>query len=212
MKPLPAFLAPQAADPAIPHDDPTDTFWDDLVARSNRWAPDATTMDPVTEQGLHVPERSLTAPGVGVGPDYAEGPPIESVAHKPPQHQQPAPELVSRHVVETQNVGAALVRARVVPVVGNQTPSALLEYNPNRTRALIKVITSNAIILIGPARQGGAPALTAAPTQGLAHYAQATGDPQLEIKSAAAVEAYGVQAVGGVILVSIWEEQISAND
>lgn len=112
------------------------------------------------------------------------------------------------HVISTQELGpdADLVRGRVVMVVGNQTPTVLLEQNARRKRALIKVITSASVILLTPMRQGGTPNLTVAPTAPGAFYPLATGDPVHEVKSGAGVDAYGAQAAAGQIMVAIWEE------
>lgn len=109
------------------------------------------------------------------------------------------------HTVETFSVGSDRVRGRVVRVVNNNIETTLLEQNPNRVRAIIKPITTNGVIIIGSALQGGNPQYTAIPTGPAAFYPQATGDPTLTIESTAAVVAYGTVAAG-FCDVAIWEE------
>ena len=109
------------------------------------------------------------------------------------------------HVVETVELGSDAVRARVVRVAGNVTETELLAQDDRRARALIKVVTSTSVIVIGPSRQGGNPAFNAVPTGPSAYWYHATGDGTLEVKATAAVSAYGTSATGAVD-VAIWEE------
>ena len=124
-------------------------------------------------------------------------------------HGTPAPPTQTvHHVMETREVAGRRISSRILAVVGNQVPTTLLEDNPQRERALIKVITSNSTILCSPKNQGGIPVggFAAAPTVPTAFWAQATGEGPLEVKSSAAVDAYGIVAAPGVVLVAIWEE------
>lgn len=116
------------------------------------------------------------------------------------------PAQVVHHVIETFEEGAELVRARVVRVIGNQQQTMLLEENPNRRRALIKCITTAGVVMVQPAHQGGNLTNAAVPTGNQAAYPQATGDPVLEVKSQAGVEAYGIVAAPGFVDVAVWEE------
>lgn len=129
----------------------------------------------------------------------------------------PYPTQTIRHELITQDVGSEAVRARTVIITSNLTPVTLLDENPNRKRALIKVITSTSIVMIIPLRSGGgAEGLIAAPTSNAQGWAQATGDPVLEVKAQAGVECYGVGAAANgtltvPIAVTIWEELIVPN-
>ena len=117
----------------------------------------------------------------------------------------PAPPIQVQHVVTTETLQPALVRARSVVVAGNTQASVLLEENPNRKRALIRVFTAASTILVSPLRQGGVPQLVAPPTTPGAFFPLSTADAQLEVKSGAGVEAVGITAAG-VVIVSVWEE------
>lgn len=159
---------------------------------------DIPTATPLSDTAGHedsdggsTPDRRmnlLDAVRGGVDPDV----PLDNVVH---------------HVMETREAPVSICSGRIVAVVGNAQPSVLLSENPNRTRALIKVITSASVIMVGAEGQGGNVPLVAAPTIPAGQYPQATGDPVLTIESTGAVEAYGTVAAPGVILVAVWEEQ-----
>jgi hypothetical protein len=200
-----AHMPPQA----VPADD--DPVW------ANEWNPDTNEWAPSSEQhsvfGVAEPSHG-DEPHAMPEADYPGGPSdggtvpdarlnlADTLRGKGPV---PAPVARIEHVVTTEEVAATIVRARIVAVVGNATPTVLLDEAPNRKRALIHVITAASQILVYPARQGGIPALVAAPTTGGAFWFQATGDAHLEVKAQAAVEAVGITA-GGTVLVAIWEE------
>lgn len=196
---------------------PDDSVWNDVWnPNPNIWAPsnnpspaygedsdqigyedhsDMLTADPMTEQyGRYE--------GMGSVPDTREN--LLDDVHGPTGVAPPT--QVVRHEIVTSEAGGELVRGRTVAVVGNVVPTRLLEENPNRKRALIKIVTSTSVILIGPSFGAmGSPELTAIPVQPVGAWLQATGDPVLEIKAQAAVDALGVVA-GATVLVSIWEE------
>lgn len=198
---------------------PTDPIWGDMWnPHQNRWAP---TDEPVggdagPEPHGDNPTASPTSeafdyidPGGGTGPDARTN--VQQVA-TPGPGTPPTQRVV--HEMETYEVGGEIARGRVIVVGSNLTPAVLLDENPNRKRALIKVITSTSVILVGPHAQLGSPGLTAPPTAPLAAYPIATGDPVHEIKSQAAIDVLGVGPVSGTsagvlttpIMVAVWEE------
>lgn len=60
--------------------------------------------------------------------------------------QTPAPAVEVHHVVENVERGAESVNVRQITVVGNVAPTQLLESNPNRRRALVRVVPSDPAI------------------------------------------------------------------
>lgn len=114
---------------------------------------------------------------------------------------------VVHHVVEELDRAAAVVRMRVVRVAGNVQPSTLLDYNPNRRRALIRIVTATQSIFLVPGgpQGGGVGGNAAAALSGGNAWPMTTGDPTLEVKSAAAVWAIG-SAGGTAADVAVWEE------
>lgn len=122
-----------------------------------------------------------------------------------PMQEAPPPPVTIHHVLETQEVGTPIMRARTVVVGSTRQPSVLLEENPDRTRALIKVVTgaSTVNIAAGGAATGGN--VTASATgQPMAAWPQATGDPLLKVETQAQVIAYS--PAGTNVLVAVWEE------
>lgn len=200
----------------------SDPIWgDEWNPHGNRWSPSDQPVggdagaDAVTVHG-DVPftpplgeQWGTVYPGGGSVPD-ARANFATDVA--PDRGPTPPPAQVVRHEVHTYETGAEVVRARTVVITSNTAPTTLLDENPNRKRALIKVITSNQIIMINPLRSGGGGAgLTTTPSGNVQGWQQATGDPMLEVKSQAGVEAYGVGAATNGVLttpisVTIWEE------
>ncbi len=144
--------------------------------------------------------------GVGAGDDDALG--VEDV-NRPTATARTS--HVVEHVVDTIEHGADQIRGRVVRVPANTETVSLLDENMNRTRALIKVVTSSAVVMVQQARQGGNPRLTATPVGPQAAFPIATGDPVLEVKATCGVEAYGVIAAPGFVDVAIWEELENPN-
>ena len=99
---------------------------------------------------------------------------LDSVRN-PPQSTAPPVQRVE-HVITTQDEGTDLVRTRTVRVQGT-VPTVLLEENPYRTLAYLKMVTSNAVITIYPLRQGGGGvSSTGVPTAPNAGYMFATGE------------------------------------
>lgn len=199
-------------------DDPRDVVWDDVWNPTvNRWSPsdepypgydvdvlteyqshgDVATTSPESEQ-YRRPDR-----GGGSVPD-ARANLLTDVADA---GTTAPPVSVVRHELVTSEAGGEVVRARTVVVTGNLAPTRLLDENPDRKRALIKVVTTASVVLIGPAFGGmGSPQLTGVPTQPVGAWLQATGDPVLEIKAQAAVDVVGVVAAPASVLVTVWEE------
>jgi hypothetical protein len=191
---------------------------------SNTWNPETDEWSPSDEPYNVVGEAGgpYGEPTHYDTPDYAGSPSSEQYGHedggtvavhelnliddvKQRMRTAPPPQVV-HHVIETFEEGAELVRARVVRVVGNQQQTMLLEENPNRRRALIKCITTAGVVMVQPAHQGGNLTNAAIPTGNQAAYPQATGDPVLEVKSQAGVEAYGIVVAPGFVDVAVWEE------
>lgn len=136
---------------------------------------------------------------------------LDSV-RQPPQ-STPLPVQRVEHVVKTQDDGTDLVRTRTVRVQGT-TPVVLLEENPYRTLAMIKMVTSNAVITMYPLRQGGGGvSSTGVPTAPNAGYLFATGDPVHKSESKAGIEAI-VEDTGSSLFadVTIWEEMSVPGD
>lgn len=194
-----------------PSDQPPDsTVWSDVWTPTiDAWDPNADTgpwgenvgehgdiavAEPVSEQYGQSPSGTVPDVRANLLTDIRRGNGVSA-----------PPGVTQHHVVETVERGAARIRARVVRVVGNLTEASLLEQNDGRTRALIKVVTSASVIIIGPARQGGNPQFNATPTGPSAWWYQATGDAALEVKASGAVSAYGTAAAGAVD-VAVWEE------
>jgi hypothetical protein len=165
-----------------PSDDPEGTYGQAEPSHFDVAA--ATPMEPGEQSAaLNVLTNVRTA---GVGP---QSPPTPTVNHE----------------VHTYETGAEAIHMRTVAVVGNVVPTRLLDPNDDRRRALIKVITSASVIVINGINDGGNQQLTGPPAQSLAQWAQATGDPMLEVKATGGIEAYGTSATG-TVFVSIWEE------
>lgn len=185
---------------------PPDNEWDPNATPHETWGVEALdhtddqTAEPMSEQYGHGPS--------GTTPDARENL-LTDVQN--PRTAAPLPTQTVHHIVETVEVGSAVVRPRTVRVVGNTTETPLLEENPNRERAIIKLVTTNGVIIIGAARQGGNPQFNATPTGPSNWWYQATGDPVLVIETTAAVVAYGV-AVAGAVDVCIWEELRTPSD
>lgn len=117
--------------------------------------------------------------------------------------------VVVHHVMETVDRPAQLIRPRTVNVdpTGHGTaaavPTPILDYNPNRRRAIIKVLGTAQLVFLSVGRGGGG----ATAGQGLANAAAfsiATGDPPLEVKAASEVYAYLNTA--GPCTIAVWEE------
>lgn len=186
------------------------TVWArDWNPATDEWDPNADTEQWGESIGQHgddptaVPvSESYGQPAAGTVPDPRANLLTDILGNR---QAAPPPTVEHHHVVETIETGASRVRARVVRVVGNQSEVTLLEQNDHRTRALIKVVTSASVIIIGPARQGGNPGFTATPTGPAAFWYHATGDGTLEVKASAAVSCFGTLAAGAVD-VAVWEE------
>lgn len=136
---------------------------------------------------------------------------LDSVRN-PPQ-SMPLPTQRVEHVISTQEDGTDLVRTRTVRVQGT-TPVMLLEENPYRTMAYLKMVTSNGVIMMFPTRQGGAgTSTTGIPTAPNGGYLFATGDPVHKSESKAGIEAI-VQDTGASTFadVTIWEEMSVPGD
>jgi hypothetical protein len=196
--------------------DPDSTVWaDEWNPETNEWAPsseqhsvfglaepshgDVQTAEPMPND----PGDPRTYQDGGGTPDVRK-----NLLTDVREHRQATPLPVQRveHVVTTSEVGAALVRGRVVRVQGT-LPIVLLEETPNRRRALLKCITTAAVIVINPLRQGGGIATTTAPAGNLAGFPLATGDPVHEVKSSAGVEAVVSNTAASPFCdVAVWEE------
>ena len=154
---------------------------------TNEWAPSNTpvgggsaelgTMEP--SHGDVTPARPMSrAPSEQNPYGSQDGPRMNllDAVRNPPQASAPATQVV-RHVVETQDTGTDLVRTRTVRLDSTGTV-VVLEENPYRVRALIKMVTSNAVAMLFPLRQGGSgTSTTGVPTAPNAGYLIATGDP-----------------------------------
>lgn len=217
---------PDPTDVEDQYPDSPDAVWSDLWnPHINSWDPTTDTLRTTEDTDVvgyqeHVDEYT-TPPlsesygverGVGTAPD----PRLNVLTNVRQPGPTPAPPQVIRHEVETYERGSDEVRARTVVITRIDTPVVLLEENPNRKRALIKVITSNAVVMIQPGRVGGSGVqFSAIPSGNSGMWAQATGDPNLEVKSTDQVECYGTGANTAGLLttpisVTIWEEMYAA--
>lgn len=165
---------------------------------------DEPTAEPMSEQPGHAPSGTVPDPRANLLTDVRD------------RAAQAGPETVVRHYVTTIDKSADLVVGRVVRVVGaagvgDSSPTVLLTANPNRTRALIKPITTNGVIMLQPFNQGGNLPQTGVPAAPMSAYPIATGDPVHEVKSGAAVEAYAAGTTDFVD-VAIWEEITGADN
>jgi hypothetical protein len=187
--------------------------------QTNQWAPsdepigggNATVANQEPSHGdVPIAAPMSSPPPTGTTPD-ARANLLDSVKASGPG---PAPVAQVHHVVETIEQGNDRVRARTIRVQlaavggGPDGGTVLLEQNPRRAFALIKLVTTNGVIIIFPGGQGaGNLAFTGVPTAPYAGFFMATGDPVLKIESSAMVSAIvaysGTQAFCDV---SIWEE------
>lgn len=139
----------------------------------------------------------------GLPGEHQEAETVEDVGHPTPKAP---PTVVVHHIMEAREVGANLIRPRTIRIpAGIQEPVQLLQLNPNRRRALIKVTGSSQAIGViqgGPGLSSTAAA--AANATGGAFFIQATGDPLLEVKATAPV--WCALQTGGPCDVTIWEE------
>jgi hypothetical protein len=129
---------------------------------------------------------------------------------------QPVQAPVQRveHVIHTQEEPSSKVRARVVRVqapaagAGGPVTTVVLEENMKRDRAILKCITTSGVVVLMPLRQGGVNVATAgAPAGFMAGFPLATGDPPLEVKAGAGVEAIIANTGGSAFCdIAIWEE------
>jgi hypothetical protein len=209
-----------ASPPTNLHDFRTDPVWGNVWnPESNLWQPSNEPYPAYGQDAAVVEYQShadvMTATPIsemyGTPDPYGTGTTPDPRLNLLTDKQQVGPAAPPVHIVKqetvTRETGADVIRARTVAVVGNLVPTRLLDENPNRSRALVKVVTTNSVVLIGPPFGGmGAPQLSATPTQPGAQWWQATGDPLFKIESCAAVDAIGVIAPPGVVLVSVWEE------
>lgn len=121
---------------------------------------------------------------------------------------QPPPPQIVQHLVDTVERGTPLVRTRMIVVKGNTFPVTLLEENELRTRAIIKVVTAAASIMVQQLRSssGGVVGLTAVPSSGCAAWPQSNGDNDLKVETTAGLECYGIGPGPPDIVVAVWEE------
>lgn len=200
-------------------DDRPDTpVWaNEWTPHVDRWDPNADTYTEYERQGPghgDLPDASPMSDEYGQPTSGSTPDARANLLTDVRRVRQTAPPIqVIRHEVITSEAGAERIRARTVMVTSNAAPTVLLDANPNRKRALIKVITSNQVIMVNEGRAGYGQPLAAVPTANATGWAQATGDPMLEVKSQAMVEAYGAGAVNAgtntlttPIAVTIWEE------
>jgi hypothetical protein len=217
--------------PPQPQPSPPDSFLYPMQWNpdTNEWAPSSeqhSTFD-VAEPG-HGDERDarpmVNEPGdprtysdAGATPDGrlnlldAVRAPQRGVVHPPVQRVE--------HVITTNEVASGAIRARTVRIENPATsgspqqPVVLLEANKNRSRALIKCITTNGVIVVTPIRQGGVISGTGLPVGNVGGYAIATGDPIHEVKSTDGVEAVLFNTAAQAFCdVSIWEEMNTTAD
>lgn len=212
---------PDAHFPPQPTPAPADLPGIEWNPGTNEWAPSNTPIGGGSAEGANQepshgdvqpasPQSSEPGVVTGTTPD-ARGTLLSSVRNPPAS--TPLPVQRVEHVITTQEEGNDLVRTRTVRVSGT-VPVVLLEENPHRTRALLKLVTSNGVITISPIRQGGIGASTAGvPTAPNAGYMIATGDPVHESKSKAGIEAL-VEDTGASTFcdVTIWEEMSVPGD
>lgn len=213
-----AHMPPQPG-PAAPEDSNT------VFARPS-WNPETNEWAPSNEQHstFGVAEPSHGDDPSAVPMSDAPGQPPDTVGSAPDARLNlldavryggaAAPPVVEHHhVVETSEQGNIKVRGKTVRVQaaaagGNAVASVvLLEENPARVRAVIKVITANGQVVLTPLRQGGVvPTLTAAAAP-IAGWVQTAGDPPLVVESQAGVEAviFNATAVSACD-VTVWEE------
>lgn len=111
------------------------------------------------------------------------------------------PVQVVRHLLETTEVPSDNVAARGVTVKAGGQPTILLNANPNRTRALLKVLTGGGAVYMGPT-SSLANALVGAATGARPGWLLAAADPIFESKSSAEISAI----TGTDCDVQIWEE------
>jgi len=190
---------------------------------TNEWAPSnepvgggsAEVGNQEPSHGDVTPARPMSRAQSEPSPDGSQDSPrmnlLDSV--RQPAASTPLPVQRVEHVITTQESGTDLVRTRTVRVQGT-VPVVLLEENPYRTRAYLKMVTSNAVMTIYPLRQGGAgTSTTGVPTAPNAGYMIATGDPIHESKSQAGIEAV-VEDTGASSFadVTVWEEMSVPGD
>jgi hypothetical protein len=227
-----AHMPPQPEEVA----QPSSVFANEWNPVTNEWAPSnnphaaTTVQDPSRNQqpshgDVHDarPQPSdLGAPWTWAPPDDGSTPDARMNlldAVKNPRQVSRPPTQIVHHIVETNEVSSGRIRARVVRVQapaagGNDAASVvLLEENKDRDRALIKLITTNGVIVLTPMRQGGLTANTAVPAGSIPGFPIATGDPVHEIKSSEGVEAYIANSSGQAFCdVAIWEEMKSTQN
>ena len=211
--------------------DPRDAVWAVVWnPHINQWNPSA---EPWPEYGTEVPgiaafqshgdvvlaepmSESYGYPDPGGG--TAPNPSMNLLTDVRDAGTTARPVQIVQHEVHTYETGGEIVRARTVVVTSTIAPTQLVDENPRRKRALIKVATSTSVIIIQPGRQGGGyNPQSATPVGNQAGWLQATGDPVLEIKATAQVECYGAGAnTNGVltnpITVTVWEEMNATVD
>jgi len=181
----------------------------------NEWSP---SNEPEGTYGLAEPSHGdvalaepLTEPYGGPSSGTVPAPGLNLLTDVAPTGAPAAPPQMVRHDVEvhTYESGAELIRARTIPVVGTTTVTRILDPNPDRRRALIKVATATATVQIGAIDQlnPAIPQTNATPTSPTNTYFLDAIDGVFDIKSADGVDALGVAGlVGNIVYVSVWEE------
>lgn len=209
-----AHFPPQA----IPNE--TDEPW---------WNPDTNEWAPSSQQhstfGIAEPSHAdepvarpmSEAPGQPPGSEGSEPEArlnlLDSVRQGGRAEHAPVPVQRVEHVVTTEEHAADQIRTRTVRVTGTQ-PTTLLEQNPNRIRARLKVITTSGQVILSPLHQGGiGVGPVAAATAPLAGWVQSQTDPVLTVEAADGVEAIASNTgVTAFTDVSIWEEMKAAGN
>lgn len=208
---------------------PGDTADVNPVFATPVWNPDTNEWAPSNEQhsvfGVAEPSHGddpsampmSDAPGqppdtVGSAPDARKNL-LDAVRQGPTQ--LPAPVVEHHHVVDVQEQGNVRVRTKTVRVQaqpagggGNDyQPVTILEEAPNRSRAVIRVITTNGQVVLTPLRQGGVqPTLTAAAAP-IAGFVLSQADGMLTTEVQAGIEAVVFNVTQQAFAdVTVWEE------
>lgn len=191
--------------PAVQLDDPNTPSHSEFFANNsptNLWDTLTAGMGTVTEQ------PDVDGPGTpAAGEHHQESEAIEDVGVSA---ETVRTHVVVHHVMETVSRAAPEVRPRTIVMDTNgagtthAVPTRLLDANPNRARAVIKVLGTAQTIVLARQGAGGNSAMGAGIANGGMGYQMATGDTPLTITDQSAIEAYLVSA--GPCPVSIWEE------
>lgn len=177
---------------------------------TNVWLP---KVEPLALIGIAEPSHDddpTADPAAGIG----AGAPEERLnlldAVKAPQAVTP-PETIVHHVLETQEQGTPSFHARTIVVpgaVGVHPVTTVLEENPNRTRAIVKVLTGSGVINLTEGGSGiGGSATASLANAPMAAWPQSASDAPFKIETQAQVVAYNPGNAN--VLVAIWEEVMS---